>query len=82
MAVDIERRNGDRRLTVLAGGRGKGPGMVQVLRGQLVEHHMDDQVDWHEVAKAAHQIAVFAEGRQRKAWARVKSWDPSPRGAA
>ena len=49
----MERRNGERRLTVVAGGRGRGPGMVTVLRGQLVEHHCDDQVDWHEVAEAA-----------------------------
>lgn len=78
MAVQLERRHGDRRLTVLPGGRGKGPGMVTVLRGQLVEHHMDDQVDWSEVAEAADKIAAFARGRQRKAWIRVKSWDPEP----
>jgi len=71
----MERRLGDRRLTVLSGGRGKGPGMVTVLRAQLVEHHIEDQVDWHEVAEAATKIADFARGRQQKAWSRVKSWD-------
>jgi len=74
----MERRNGDRRMTVLPGGRGKGPGQVCVLRAQLVEHHMDDQVDWHEVAEAATKIADFARGRQDRAWTRVKAWDPIP----
>jgi hypothetical protein len=78
MAVQLDRRQGDRRLTVMPGGRGKGPGMAIVLRAQLVEHHIDDQVDWSEVAKAARQIATFADSRQAKAWKRVKSWDPEP----
>ena len=72
MALEvIERRQGrDRRRT-------HGPEVVRVPRAQLVNHHIDDQVDWSEVAKAAHQIASFAEGRQAKAWKRVKSWDPA-----
>jgi len=78
----MERRSGERRLTVVAGGRGLGPGMVTVLRGQLVEHHMDDQTDWHEVAEAAAKIADFARGRQRRAWDRVRSWDGNPEPAA
>jgi len=69
MALDFaDRRMNDRRQT-------RGPDHVLVLRGQLVEHHMEDQVEWSEVAKAAHKIADFAERQQAKAWQRVKGWD-------
>lgn len=72
MAVDfVERRRADRR-------RQLGPGKVVVLRAQLVDHHIDDQVDWSEVAKAARKIADFAEAKQARAWARVQSWDGGP----
>lgn len=69
MALDLERRQADRR-------RVRGPAHVLVLRGQIIDHHMDDQVDWHEVAEAAKKIADFARSRQAQAWKRVRSWDP------
>ena len=77
----MERRNGDRRMIVLPGGRGKGPGQVCVLRAQLVEHHMEDLASWSEVGEAARRIAQYAEGRQRRAFQRVGSWD-GPKDAA
>jgi hypothetical protein len=49
--------------------------MVTVLRSQLVERQMEAQVEWHEVAEAAEQLARFARTRQRKAWERTRSWD-------
>lgn len=73
MAVDFqERRIGrDRRRT-------PGPEIVRVPRAQLVDHHIDDQVDWAQVADAAQRIVDFARYRQNRAWKRVQSWDGPP----
>ena len=68
MAVVVERRFGDRR-------RQRGPGKLVVLRTQLVDHHIEDQVAWADVATAARKVADFAEAQQRRAWKRVRSWD-------
>ena len=75
--ASIERRTGtDRRtLVCLPGGRGAGPSKVLVLRSQLIEHHIDDQVAWAEVAEAAEKVAVFARAKQKRAWDRMRSWD-------
>jgi len=75
MAVNVERRNGERRLTVLPGGRGKGPGMVSVLRGQLVEKLMEEMVAWGDFAAWLRQAAKVAEAHQGAAFKRVKGWD-------
>lgn len=79
-----ERRQGERRqgTQVVPGGRGRGPGRVVVLRDQLVEHHLDDQVDWHEVASAAQKIVDFARAKQERAYRRVRNWDMTPNGVA
>jgi hypothetical protein len=77
-----ERRVAQRRREVRAiGGRGVGPGKVTVLRGQLIEHHVEDQVDWHEMAEALDRARRFALARQQRAWNRVRAWD-SPEQAA
>jgi hypothetical protein len=75
MAVDIDRRNGERRLTVLAGGRGKGPGMAVVLRSQMVEKLMDEMIAWGDFATWLKQAAKVAEAHQAAAYKRVRSWD-------
>lgn len=63
---------------------GLDPGKVIVLRAQLVEHHIQDQVDWAEVAEAAEKIAAFCRRKQQRAWTRVQAWDqvhPDPSAA-
>ena len=79
MTLEMDRRQGERRLTVLNGGRGKGPGMVTALRSQIVEHHMEDLARWAEVAEAMRRAAAYAEACQKRAYDRVRSWDnPEP----
>jgi hypothetical protein len=67
---------------VQPGGRGLGPGRVVVLRDQLVEHHIEDQVDWHEMAEALGRAQRFALTRQQRSWNRVRGWDAPPAAAA
>jgi hypothetical protein len=58
--------------------RTHGPAHVTVLRGQLIDHHMDDQVAWADVASAARKLAEYADAQQRRAWKRVTDWDGPP----
>lgn len=75
MAVQVERRHGDRRMTAIPGGRGKGPGMALVLRSQMVERLMDEMVAWGDFAAWLRQAANVAEAHQKAAYKRVKGWD-------
>lgn len=69
------RQGGDRRMTVIPGGRGKGPGMALVLRSQMVERLMDEMVAWGDFAAWLRQAADVAEAHQKATWKRVQGWD-------
>lgn len=73
--VRTDRRKGDRRMTVIPGGRGKGPGMALVLRSQMVEKLIDEMVAWGDFAEWLRQAAKVAEQHQKDAYRRVQSWD-------